>query len=649
MIIALIRGGFANQLYKYACAYATAKKYHQELIMITQTANAGTDPFQSGELALEYSEIYHTESYIETFRLLAEWGKKYRLVEVMEPDYLSMISSDLFEQYDGVVLYGTYQPQIYFENYIEDLRSIFRFKKESLFLKMFREEIAGKQSVAIHVRRGDFLTYDGLCRGMEYYKAAMCLMEDILGYGEAEYYVFSDDREFVRSYFGRNKRIHYVSVYGDYREGIEEFLAISMCSHGILTQGSSFSRMADALSGNRAGYVIYEKQGFENMVFTRENLIYLDLADIKGLAGYYKALFEREMLPTKKISEAEIWNLDLYSLIKLCMDTRDIDEESEIVLRIKKIELLNEQGNYAESLGQVRKLWEIAEGGKYESRMHELYWKCLYAYGYRLESLIEAIYLEDVRCSPGQYYDKEEQEILEKLYNTPKDMEIVLVPSRRFQPHIFEDMIHTGSILKRLGYRVTFMFREPTPEMGNYQPYTKTLHDSSFYEDIKGHSIRCPLINLTEKETEYGSLKRFFDIYFDRTERIVLFAKQNQVLDAAEKCVFSKKITTVYWDYSHISDAGNYKEIGEMGVRKAEVTAAEMLDCYNRADYSITFGDMMKIGKSILRLKDDSQKVYKPGKERYVADYYRIDPVMIENTFSIIGNILHNAATDEDI
>ena len=235
MVIVVIRSGFANQLYKYACAYATAQRYQQKLIIIAQTTNAATDPFQLGEFALEYSELYCVESYVETFSLLGELGKKYRLAEVMEQDYLAVMSDDLFVQYDGVVLYGAYQSQVYFEDYIEDLRSMFRFERETLFLKMFQEEIAGRQSVAVHVRRGDFLTYDGLCRGMEYYKAAMCLMEDILGYGNAEYYIFSDDREFVRSYFGRNKRIHYVSVYGDYREGVEEFLAISMCRHAILT------------------------------------------------------------------------------------------------------------------------------------------------------------------------------------------------------------------------------------------------------------------------------------------------------------------------------------------------------------------------------------------------------------------------------
>ena len=34
VVIMVVNGGFANQIYRYACAYATAKKYGQELIVI---------------------------------------------------------------------------------------------------------------------------------------------------------------------------------------------------------------------------------------------------------------------------------------------------------------------------------------------------------------------------------------------------------------------------------------------------------------------------------------------------------------------------------------------------------------------------------------------------------------------------------------
>ncbi|MBQ7067274.1 MAG: alpha-1,2-fucosyltransferase [Lachnospiraceae bacterium] len=640
MVIAIINGGFANQLYKYACAYSTAKKYNKKLVIVVQTTDAATDPFQLGEFKLEYTELYITESYIEVFLLFEEWKKKYRLKEINEKDYLSVMCVELFEQYEGIILYGTYQSSIFFRDYIGDLRNIFYFQSETFFLKKFKEEIAGKQSVAIHVRRGDFLTYEGLCKGMEFYKAAMCLMEDILGYGEAEYYIFSDDREFVRAYFGENQRIHYVSTYGDYREAVEEFLAISLCNHRILTEGSSFSRMADALHNDSGSYAIYELNGFETMVYERENMVYLNCEMIEKLVSYYAPLFDRDIYHQGMITTTEMQNLKLSDLMHICIDARGIGVENEIAFRIKKIELLNENNLYGEALIQGRKLWELANGTEYEAQMHEVYWRCLYEYGYRTESIIEAIFLKDIHMNPTEYYDLEEVKRLNYLTKVDKDMEIVFVPSRRFNPHIFEDMIHTGCLLKRIGYQVTFMFRELKHGMLYCQPYNLTLRNSLTYVDVMGHNTGCSIINLTEKEKQYGSIKNFFDEYFKDSKKIFLFAKQIDIINAKIKCENSEKMTTIYWDYSNLTDAGNYEEIQVQSAKSQNVTRDEMQECYLKADYSISFNRTIQSGKPILRLENDTKGIFIPRCEKRIADYYRINSTIFENTFSIIENII---------
>ena len=226
-------------------------------------------------------------------------------------------------------------------------------------------------------------------------------------------------------------------------------------------------------------------------------------------------------------------------------------------------------------------------------------------------------------------------------------MEIVLIPSRRFEPHIFEDMIHTGILLRRLGYAVTFMVWELTPDIGYFREYNKALETTAFYEDVMGHSSRCPLINLTKKEMEYGSVKDFFNSYFVQAEQIVLFTKQNKVLEAVGECVFSEKMTTVFWDYSCMFDAGNYKEVSLWIIKKSEISPEEMQECYNHADYSITFSETMQMGNSILHLKESSHNIYEPRKEQCVADYYRVDSVVIENTFAIINDIISKVGIEK--
>lgn len=652
MIISIINGGFANQLYRYACAYATAKKYNQELIIIVQTTNVGTDPFQLGEFKIEYSELYIAENHIQKVMLLEQWKKRYRLKEVKEDEYLSVMSLEVFSQYEGVILYGTYQNAVFFKDYIEELRSIFYFEKETFFLTKFREEIAEKQSVAIHVRRGDFLTYDALCRGMEFYRAAMCVMEDKIGYGQAEYYIFSDDKDFVRSYFGRNKRIHYIQVYGDYREAVEEFLALSLCNHRILTVASSFSRMADALNTNRSGYAIYEDMGFSTMVYPRENLLYLNQQMVAALAGYYAPLFERDLTAEKILSEQEILNLNLSELIRFSIDSRDVKKESELAFRIRKIELLNDSGQYAEALGQTRKLWEVTVGTKWEARMHELYWKCLYECGYRAESMIEASFLSDRQEELACHYDLGEQNLIKELKKSMKNGEIVIVPARSFDPNEFEDMVHVGMILRRLGHQVTFMFWEPEPESIYYQPYSKTLREGNFFEDVMGHNSQCRMINLTQREKEFGSLHIFFDRYFRNKERVVLMAKQKKVLFAAKESDCSKKITTVFWDYTNIFDLGTYKGLLPQNygicVGEQEITEEEITECYEISDYCITFDWQRQTEESVVTLKEDWQQFFHLKKSRLVADYYRIAPVMLENAFDIILKIINKCIPDDE-
>ena len=645
MVISIINGGFANQLYRYACAYATAKKYNQKLIIIAQTTNVGTDPFQLGEFKIEYSELYIVENHIQKAMLLEQWKKRYRLKEVKESEYLSVMSSEVFSQYEGIILYGTYQNAVFFEEYIEELRSIFYFEKETFFLTKFKEEIANKQSVAIHVRRGDFLTYDALCHEMEFYKAAMCTMEDKIGYGQAEYYIFSDDKAFARSYFGRNKRIHVVQVYGDYREAVEEFLALSLCSHRILTVASSFSRMADALNTNQSGYTIYEYSGFCGMVYPRKNIIYLDQQMIAALAGYYVPLFERDLVPEKGMSGKEILNLDMSGLTKFSIDSKDVKEESELIFRIRKIELLSDAEQYAEALGQARKLWEMAFETEWEDRTHELYWKCLYKFGYRAESMIEATFLLDRHDELAQYYDLKELNLIKKLRNSTKNLEVLIVPARSFDPCEFEDMVHIGMILRRLGHQVTFMFWEPEPESAYYQPYSKTLREGHFFEDVMGHNSQCRMINLTEREKEFGSIQVFFDNYFRNQERVILMAKQKKIISAAKESNFSKRITTVFWDYTNIFDLGSYKGLNPqnygIGVCKQEIAEKEVAECYEISDYCITSDKRHQVKKSVVMIKEDWQKFFDLKKCRLVADYYRIAPEMLENAFDIILQIIN--------
>lgn len=636
MVIMVVNGGFANQIYRYASAYATAKKYGQELVVIAQTTDAATDPFQLGEFKIEYSRLYITKSYLEVFELLAKWREKINIVDIPENQYLDKINEQLFKDYDGVVLWGGFQNPIFFQQYIDDLRRQFVFLNPSEFIKVFSNNIKGQESVAVHVRRGDFLTYEGLCSGMDYYKSAMVYLEDLIGYGIPQYYIFSDDREFVKDFFGNNERIHFVANYGDYKEATEEFIAMSMCKHRILTEESSFSRMADALNDCKEGYAVYAMRGMEACVSPREKLIFLQMNYITDLAKYYTPLFSNNR--KKTLVDRTIETMRLEDIAKTCLDAWNINSLDELKIRIRQIQILNENHMYAEAISPIRKLWEIAVGTQYENQVHELYWKTLYEFGYRIESLIEALYVEDVKRNMSSFYSFSEQILFNKLLDIERK-EIVIIPSRSFEPHIFEDLIHIGVLLKRIGNNVTFMFREQDIDMEYSVPYNKTLRENNFYIDVMGHNSWCNVINLTEQERQYKSLRNYYESYIAGKANMVFFCKRAEDVAMLKKVKKGGNIQIVYMDYTNVLDAGNYADVSVTNVKMQNIIPEEQNFCYMNCDKIISYGHNEKFNDKVIKFKMNSREYNEPSEKKRVADYYRIDPNMVENTLILASKI----------
>lgn len=636
MVIMVVNGGFANQIYRYACAYATAKKYGQELIVIAQTTDAATDPFQLGEFKIEYSRLYITKSYLEVFELLAKWREKISIADVTESQYLDKVNEQLFKDYDGVVLWGGFQSPIFFQQYIEDLRRQFVFMNPSEFIKVFSSNIERQESVAVHVRRGDFLTYEGLCSSMDYYKAAMVYLEDAIGYGIPQYYIFSDDREFVKDFFGNNERIHFVANYGDYKEATEEFIAMSMCKHRILTEESSFSRMADALNDCVEGYAVYAMKGMEACVSPREKLTFLQTDYIVELAKYYAPLFGNNS--KNDVINRKIDTMNLEDIAQTCIDAWNVSSVDELKIRIRQIQILNEKYMYAEAISPLRKLWEISVGTQYENEVHSLYWKAMYEFGYRSESLIEALHVENIKRNISSLYSPFEQKIFNKLLNTERK-EFVIIPSRSFEPHIFEDLTHIGALLRRIGNNVTYMFREQGKDMEYSAPYNKTLRENNFYIDVMGHNTWCNIINLTEQESRYKSLKDYYKAYLAGRCDVVFICKKAEDIEALKEVRECGKIQIVYMDYTNVLDAGNYIDVSVTNVKMQNIITEEQSFCYTNCDKIISYNRNIESNEKVISFKMNSREYNEPSEKKQVADYYRIDPNMVENVLLFASEI----------
>lgn len=251
-VISEMTGGFGNQLFAYACAYALAKEKNADLYMNTYMADNG----MSRELGIDKLQITYKERITYKYKRdivnRAVFNKIRRqkaigwTTKILKEKQLFVYQPDIFEQNRDVMLSGYWQTDKYFSKYADDLRKLFRPKELAQAAKKTIEQIhTMKNTVAVHIRRGDYLLSGDELR-LEYFQDAMKAMEERLD--QVNYCFFSDDINWVKEKFGQKENYFFLS--DEENMGyIDEFFCMVECEHDIISN-SSFSWWAAYLNEN---------------------------------------------------------------------------------------------------------------------------------------------------------------------------------------------------------------------------------------------------------------------------------------------------------------------------------------------------------------------------------------------------------------
>jgi len=132
------------------------------------------------------------------------------------------------------------------------------------------KEIIDSNSVAVHVRRGDFLKaqYNRNPRhyllGEAYYKNSLRFINSRLN--NPQFFWFSDDIEWVKNTFGTHDNFHFVSMHTE-NPDIDEMMLMKNCKH-IIAANSTFSWWAAWLNENPNAVVTVpgKRYGNERMI-----------------------------------------------------------------------------------------------------------------------------------------------------------------------------------------------------------------------------------------------------------------------------------------------------------------------------------------------------------------------------------------------
>lgn len=161
---------------------------------------------------------------------------------------------------------GYWQNEGYFLNIADKIRYDFKFPEiAGIENQTVLQQIINTESVAIHVRRGDYLKNSllgGIC-DLDYYEQAILSVNSKIK--DAQFFVFSDDMAWCRQNLNLKN-----ATYIDWNKGSNSYLdmqLMSNCNHNIIAN-SSFSWWGAWLNNNKAKIVVAPKKWINDSIST---------------------------------------------------------------------------------------------------------------------------------------------------------------------------------------------------------------------------------------------------------------------------------------------------------------------------------------------------------------------------------------------
>jgi hypothetical protein len=221
-------GGLGNQMFQISKSVAEGLKnnipvFFRTSAFIPMEGNQPTNYIEN-----IFRNLNFDNSKIPTFRINEQtWG-------YYETNHLYTEPTEF---------YGYYQSSKNFLNYKKEIRDLFLPTEEfKVKLKNLYPKIFEKDSVSIHVRRGDYLSITEILPVIDKSYIDECLKQIE---STSNIFVFSNDKEWCKE----NLKYDNVTVVEDL-DDYEELWAISLCNHNIMSN-SSFSWWGSYLNKNK--------------------------------------------------------------------------------------------------------------------------------------------------------------------------------------------------------------------------------------------------------------------------------------------------------------------------------------------------------------------------------------------------------------
>lgn len=288
MIIVRIRGGLGNQLFQCAIGYSLSKNKNTQMgVDISSFTLQNSRSYRLDCLNFSCINIVDSSKLPIKIKILNNRYinkvmriKKKSIIKInantlyVLENQDSLINEAGLNDADNLYIDGCFQTPIYFQKYRKELlKAITPNYEYSDCVKGLFDEIYKVESVAVHIRRGDFSKtrldrYHYLLDNDYYIRAMDYIQENI----ECPiFYFFSDDIHWVEERFGNNKNVQIVSIKEE-NSDITELMLMKACKH-IITANSTFSWWAAWLKEDDKAICIVPKKQYGNIYMIPNNWI----------------------------------------------------------------------------------------------------------------------------------------------------------------------------------------------------------------------------------------------------------------------------------------------------------------------------------------------------------------------------------------
>lgn len=262
MLIFRLSGGLGNQFFSFAAGYRFCREKGEVfgLDVSTQCADWFFRDFDLANYDIRYDkEVLYRLGDNRMDHYLWNHVNRRKEIGLFTPTIrerkLYQYDPELFQfSKHHVYVIGDWQSWKYFLPVEKEIRKMYQYQNElSSDASRWKELIDHTNSVAVHIRRGDYVDLN-ITIDPQYYVNALAFAAEQLQ--DPVFYCFSEDTAWVRNAF---KDLPYHFEYMEYdssKKGLEDFELMRSCKHQIVCD-STYSWWAAYLNDNTDKLVVH--------------------------------------------------------------------------------------------------------------------------------------------------------------------------------------------------------------------------------------------------------------------------------------------------------------------------------------------------------------------------------------------------------